>query len=455
MLFSRRAYTTDEKWKRLRKVATEVVDVAARHKVKLTVSPHASIGDVRAALEMQGADGRILDLAFDQLAELGDQEPVRVFPLVDIPATMPAPFAGLAEHTDVAHSLGIGDPGHEGFDHWYLVERSPDGDTVMFQRAIDRLRQRRDPQSGNLITETVTERDELDLRLDRNRGALFTAGGSRNSAQLLTRGLVSYTVGQGITLTPASPPPINSAVLHALVDSFNGKPRRTTIRPNDRELRPWKGVGTFQMDIREHAEMRRMMAQGEQTALGGAFQRTALGASNACPAEVEVLITTEWTFTPETFIEPPMILALYDRLMDLAGYAGLLRPVSVAVAETLAAAGSAGVTPVLIDSAVTDVRAGLHDLGASGRPSAGTSQTLFDIAVLNLLLRAAACTALSASPKRRELDAGALKKIADAVRISQPQRSRVLDILEAATAGSADYMTVLQRGRRMLGKAKC
>jgi len=457
MLLSRRAYDADEQWQRLRRVADSVRTVAEQRKVVLDLPASASIWRIRDELMAQGAADALRQTAFDQFGELGDKERLRVFPLLDVPATLPTPFANLAASQDVAGALGIASEERRRVERWFLVDRSDDGDTVHFLREVDRMEPVRDPTTGLIRTEVRTDREYLDLRFDRVRRVIFTSGGSRTSAVRLAGAAVSYAMGSGVVLTQAAPPTINAAVIEALIDSLDGRPSRTNVVPNDNELLPWKDIGARQVDIRQHPVLASMIAQGEQTAVTGVFSRAALGGSNNCPEALGVQADVGWTFMPDSYSEPQMLLRLYDRLLELSAYAGLLRPLRRAVQETLAAAGSGRITPALVDAAVADVTTSLRVLGASGRPSGGTSQGLFDITLLNLILAIAHCPQLSVASRDNALDSNALEKILRAGMggVSSAEQKRIRSTLEKVVEGGADYMTVLKRGTALLRKAKC
>lgn len=457
MQFTRRSYDDEDQWRRLRHVVDEVRGVAERRRLKLKAPRSAGLRRIRDELEMLGAADPVRREAFRDFGELGDEETLRVFPLEEVPATLRRPYEGLPQGEDISGSMPEKSSADQHSERWYIIERFGDGDTLRFERQRDRFRSVRDHASGREHLETITDRDEIELRLDRDRRLYFTAGGSNADAIRVVKGAVAHAVGHGHQLTLAEPPRLNGAVLHALIDSFAGRPAKTDIAPTDTELLPWKDIGTRQMDIRRHDVVAGMIGQGEQRAVSGVFTRQELGGSNACPHSVEIQVRLDWTMAPRDPVEPVMLLALYDRLVDLARFARLLTPIPRAIGDALLEQLGPKLTATRVRTTEITIRESLASLGLSHRPGGGSQQELFDTVILNLILKVAACGKAAGRPKTERVAGkhvgGILKEVGPST--TPAERERVRHVLDKLTEGEADYLGILKKGEALLAKAGC
>jgi len=200
-----------------------------------------------------------------------------------------------------------------------------------------------------------------------------------------------------------------------------------------------------------------MMDQGEQTALTGTFPREQLGGTNDCPRLVTIEVRTDWTIVPHTYVEPQMLIALYDRLTVLSRYSRLLKPIGRAVHDRLLQQLGARLTTGRTEKAVAAIRRALGDLDIANRPSGGSAQELFDAVVLNMVFALSDCPKAKGRGGKKKLRGNALDAIFDeALRgTGETERSRVRTALEELVSESADYLELAKRGEKMLAGAGC
>jgi hypothetical protein len=434
--------------------------VAAKHGVKLEAPRSAKLSRIREEIDGAGSSkaNAIRRESFEEFGEHGDVESLQVFPLENVPAQLGQLLPGIAiSPTNVAQTLFSWDTPAEYGEEWFLLERSDNGETLTMLRRFVYHRDVTDPVTGQSQPERRTEDREIDLRLDRQRSALLVSNATPRDAKRLVRAVIVFAVGRGIQLNTTTLPTLNAAVLHALVDSFDGRPAMTDVAPTDTELLPWKKIGTRQVDLRKHRTIASMIEQGEQTSLTGTFSREKLRGSNNCPALVTVEVRADWTIIPRTYIEPEMLFALYDRLVDLYRFARLLTPIGRAVQLRLLQKLGARLTTARTDKAIAGVRRKLPDLGLADRPQGASAQELYDTVVLNLILWISDCGKVALTPTSAAVKKSALDAILDELVPSagDPERVRVRHSLSQLVEKSSDYLDLAKRGEKALVAAGC
>lgn len=459
MLFTRQAYAPEEEWDRLRRVPDAVRAVLERERVLGKLPRSAGLTRMRDRLDELGLEEatRIRGRVFSDFGELGDREVLRPYLLEELPARTPEPLAGLPEApVNIAASLAMGDEDDERGDRWFL-DRRVDHDSVRLRRERIRVHRYYDDRIGEYRTEEIPERADFDIRLDRKRRAIFVSGGSRGAANKLAQAVIANFVGAGLQIGIKPRPTLNIGVIEAAIDSFGAGARLTNISPSDQELQPLRRVGTRHMDLRSHKDVQAWIRLGEQTALSAEFDRQSLGGANTCPARAMIEIDVNWTLAPATYVEPQMLLFLYDRLLEFSDVARLLVPVSKQVELRLRARLGARLTPGREAETLERVVKALRDLGAADRPEEAPGARVFDTAVLGTLLAAADCGRLRSKEAGERLNGDEVERIMTELvpDASDGERSRVRDVLEDLVGAGGGYRGLLERAEKALRGAGC
>lgn len=459
MLFTRTSYDPEEEWKRLIRVGDSLRAVMLKEG-PLKIPRSAGVTRLRQHLDELGATAaeRVRRRTFEEFGERGDKEVVRPFPLQELPSRAPVPFDGLPTYpANIALSLAFGDEDDELGERWYLVRRSDDGDSVRLLRERTRIERFFDEAIGQERRQERIERVEFDLRLDRRRRALFVAGPSRTGANKLARAFAAHLVSAGILVTLGDLPQLNIGVIQATIDSFGAGPRLTNISPSDQELQPLRHVGTRTTDLNQHPDVRFLIRLGEQTALAAEFDRVALGATNTCPVRAMIEIDINWTLTPGTFVEAPMVLALYDRLKDFSTSGRLLVPIAKQVEMRVRARYGARLTPARQEGTLATIVTDLSALDVPDRPDELPAARLQDTVVLGIILAVADCAKLRSARTQRRLHSRSFESIVGELlpSVSARERDRVRAVLEEFVGEGSGYRQLMKRAEKALIEVGC